>query len=124
MIHLETIFAVEQDPNVLFTALMPALCEALQCDRCFLYLRNALNEASFTRLTIDPKMSPTQSRHFLPTIPRSRLGVPVQNTLHNNLLTTIHKTLNRWLDINKLCTWMTQRSSFYQKQQKLRLIFA
>lgn len=40
MIHLETIFAVEQDPNVLFTALMPALCEALQCDRCFLYLRN------------------------------------------------------------------------------------
>lgn len=40
MIQLETIFAVEQDPNVVFTVLMSALCEALQCDRCFLYLRN------------------------------------------------------------------------------------
>jgi GAF domain-containing protein len=40
MIDLETIFAVQSDPNLVFTALMPALCEVLQCDRCFLYLRN------------------------------------------------------------------------------------
>ncbi len=40
MINLEEIFAIEQDPNALFTALMPTLCETLSCDRCFLYLRN------------------------------------------------------------------------------------
>jgi GAF domain-containing protein len=40
MNYLESLFAVEQDPNVVFTALMPALCEVLRCDRCFLYLRN------------------------------------------------------------------------------------
>jgi GAF domain-containing protein len=40
MINLEEIFAIEQDPNVIFTALMSALCETLSCDRCFLYLRN------------------------------------------------------------------------------------
>lgn len=31
MIQLETIFAAEQDPNVVFTVLMSALCEALKC---------------------------------------------------------------------------------------------
>ncbi|KAM3094487.1 GAF domain-containing protein [Phormidesmis sp. 146-35] len=40
MIDLDTIFTVGSDPNAVFTALMPALCEALECDRCFLYLRN------------------------------------------------------------------------------------
>jgi GAF domain-containing protein len=34
------ILAADQAPDAIFTALMPALCEALSCDRCFLYLRN------------------------------------------------------------------------------------
>jgi GAF domain-containing protein len=33
-------FAIAQTPEALFTALMPALGEALECDRCFLYLRD------------------------------------------------------------------------------------
>ena len=38
--QLETIFSTEKEPEALFTALMPALCEVLRCDRCFLYLRD------------------------------------------------------------------------------------
>lgn len=38
-VQLETIFASLHEPDAIFTALMPALCEALRCDRCFLYLR-------------------------------------------------------------------------------------
>lgn len=38
-VQLETLFASMQEPDAIFTALMPALCEALHCDRCFLYLR-------------------------------------------------------------------------------------
>ena len=37
---LEKIFATNSEPDAVFAALMPALCEVLQCDRCFLYLRN------------------------------------------------------------------------------------
>jgi GAF domain-containing protein len=37
---LENILADSSDPETVFSALMPALAEALQCDRCFLYLRN------------------------------------------------------------------------------------
>lgn len=37
---LEKITSAESDADAIFTALMPALCEVLQCDRCFLYLRS------------------------------------------------------------------------------------
>jgi GAF domain-containing protein len=37
---LEEILADSNEPDVVFSALMPALCDVLQCDRCFLYLRN------------------------------------------------------------------------------------
>ena len=37
---LEKILSEDNEPDAVFTALMPALCEVLQCDRCFLYLRN------------------------------------------------------------------------------------
>jgi hypothetical protein len=46
---LEEIFATESKPDAVFSALLPALGEVLQCDskagrpsvhRCFLYLRN------------------------------------------------------------------------------------
>lgn len=38
--QLETLLKHEQDPETLFAELLPVLGEALQCDRCFLYLRN------------------------------------------------------------------------------------
>ncbi len=38
-IALEEIFN-QETPERICTALMPALCEALKCDRCFLYLRH------------------------------------------------------------------------------------
>lgn len=37
---LETILATSSESDAVFSALLPALCEVLQCDRCFLYLRN------------------------------------------------------------------------------------
>jgi GAF domain-containing protein len=37
---LEKTFAVHSNSNDVFAALLPALCEALQVDRCFLHLRN------------------------------------------------------------------------------------
>jgi GAF domain-containing protein len=37
---LQAIFAENSDLDAVFAALMPALCEAWRCDRCFLYLRN------------------------------------------------------------------------------------
>ncbi|HEY9606051.1 MAG TPA: GAF domain-containing protein [Allocoleopsis sp.] len=37
---LENILATHTEPDVVFSALLPALGEVLQCDRCFLYLRN------------------------------------------------------------------------------------
>lgn len=36
---LENILA-DSAPDAVFSALLPALCNVLQCDRCFLYLRN------------------------------------------------------------------------------------
>lgn len=38
--RVEEIFAANLELDALFTALMPALCEVLNCDRCFLYIRN------------------------------------------------------------------------------------
>ncbi|OUL22554.1 GAF domain-containing protein [Nostoc sp. 106C] len=32
------------DPDAVFTAILPAIGEVLQCDRCFLYLRNPQNK--------------------------------------------------------------------------------
>lgn len=32
--------SLESEPDAVFSDLMPALCEVLQCDRCFLYLRS------------------------------------------------------------------------------------
>jgi GAF domain-containing protein len=37
---LENILATDGEPDTVFSALLPALGEILQCDRCFLYLRN------------------------------------------------------------------------------------
>jgi GAF domain-containing protein len=37
---LENILATYSEPDAVFSALLPALGEVLQCDRCFLYLRN------------------------------------------------------------------------------------
>ncbi|MBD2092359.1 GAF domain-containing protein [Microcoleus sp. FACHB-1515] len=37
---LEQIFAANRDPQTTFTALLPALCEVLQTDRCFLLVRD------------------------------------------------------------------------------------
>lgn len=37
---LENIFATDSEPDAVFSALLPVLGEVLQCDRCFLYLRN------------------------------------------------------------------------------------
>lgn len=37
---LEKIFDSTSDPDEVFTALLPTLGEVLQCDRCFLYLRD------------------------------------------------------------------------------------
>jgi len=37
---LEIVFASNDEPDAVFSALLPALCEVLKCDRCFLYLRD------------------------------------------------------------------------------------
>ena len=37
---LELIFTAYEDADAIFAALLPALCEVLDCDRCFLYFRN------------------------------------------------------------------------------------
>lgn len=37
---LQAVFDQHQDPDAVFSALLPPLCEVLQCDRCFLMLRN------------------------------------------------------------------------------------
>lgn len=39
MINIDTIFQ-SSDPDAVFSALLPQLGETLDCDRCFLYLRN------------------------------------------------------------------------------------
>lgn len=39
-LKLQTLLTSDRSPAALFSALMPLLCEELQCDRCFLYLRN------------------------------------------------------------------------------------
>lgn len=36
---LEAVFANQSQPEALFTALLPAVCEVLQTDRCFLHVR-------------------------------------------------------------------------------------
>ncbi|MBE9179429.1 GAF domain-containing protein [Oculatella sp. LEGE 06141] len=38
--ELESIFETHQTPDAVFTNLMPTLGQVLNCDRCFLYLRN------------------------------------------------------------------------------------
>lgn len=40
---LEEVFAVSSDPEAVFAALLPAVCEVLQTDRCFLHVRNPHN---------------------------------------------------------------------------------
>lgn len=37
---LDNILATNSEPDAVFSALLPALGQVLQCDRCFLYLRN------------------------------------------------------------------------------------
>ena len=37
---LEKIFTDNSEPDAIFSALLPALCDVLQSDRAFLYLRN------------------------------------------------------------------------------------
>lgn len=37
---LDTVWLNQNDPDAIFSALLPALGKVLQCDRCFLYLRN------------------------------------------------------------------------------------
>jgi len=37
---LEKIFATDSEPDAVFREILPALGDLLQCDRCFLYLRN------------------------------------------------------------------------------------
>jgi GAF domain-containing protein len=37
---LKKILSEDNEPDVVFTALMSALCKVLQCDCCFLYLRH------------------------------------------------------------------------------------
>ncbi len=37
---LDNVLVNTSDPDAVFSALLPVLCEVLQCDRCFLYLRN------------------------------------------------------------------------------------
>ena len=37
---LQTVFEQHHEPDAVFSALLPPLCEVLQCDRCFLMLRN------------------------------------------------------------------------------------
>jgi hypothetical protein len=39
-VSIAQVFATAPTPEALFTALMPALGESLECDRCFLYLRD------------------------------------------------------------------------------------
>ncbi|AFZ32721.1 hypothetical protein Glo7428_4275 [Gloeocapsa sp. PCC 7428] len=41
---LENVFADNSEPDAIFNALLPALCNVLQTDRCFLYLRNPHNQ--------------------------------------------------------------------------------
>lgn len=41
---LEQILAASSDPETVFCALMPAVGDLLQCERCFLYLRNPLTK--------------------------------------------------------------------------------
>ncbi len=45
---LEQVFATNSEPDAVFSALLPVLCEVLQCDRCFLYLRNPHNNIGRT----------------------------------------------------------------------------
>jgi GAF domain-containing protein len=45
---LEKIFINCSEPDAVLSALLPALCEELQCDRCFLYLRNPKNNIGKT----------------------------------------------------------------------------
>jgi len=37
---LDNVLVNTSDPDAVFSALLPVLCEVLECDRCFLYLRN------------------------------------------------------------------------------------
>ena len=37
---LQEVFDIHHDPDAIFSALLPPLCEVLKCDRCFLYLYN------------------------------------------------------------------------------------
>ncbi len=39
MTTIDKIFSIHQEPLAVFTALLPAMGEVLQCDRIFLYLQ-------------------------------------------------------------------------------------
>ena len=45
---LEKIFTNNSEPDAIFSALLPVLCDVLQSDRCFLYLRNPHNSSGKT----------------------------------------------------------------------------
>ncbi|MGJ3246943.1 MAG: GAF domain-containing protein [Elainellaceae cyanobacterium] len=47
--EIATILQDSSDPDIAFTALMPALVEVLQCDRCFLFIRDPQRQR--TRIT-------------------------------------------------------------------------
>jgi GAF domain-containing protein len=42
--NLEDVWLNQNEPDPVFSALLPALGKVLQCDRCFLYLRNPKNK--------------------------------------------------------------------------------
>jgi len=45
---LENIFTHHHEPNAVFSALLPVLCDVLESDRAFLYLRNPFTRAGKT----------------------------------------------------------------------------
>ncbi len=45
---LENVLMNTSDPDAVFSDLLPVLCDVLQCDRCFLYLRNPDTNAGHT----------------------------------------------------------------------------
>ncbi|MEO0802097.1 MAG: GAF domain-containing protein [Cyanobacteria bacterium J06642_2] len=48
-VALQAVFEQNHAPDALFVALMPAVVDALQCDRCFLFLRDP--QRQLTRIT-------------------------------------------------------------------------
>lgn len=65
---LELIFTAYLDPDAIFAALLPALCEVLDCDRCFFYFRNPhTHEGTITHCyRRDPKWDDLTSPDWKP----------------------------------------------------------